>query len=221
MDHKKLSRELQAIRGVDTHRRNEQLIKIAYCNKVLKRIFSALGIQFDHIERQQYMLTVNDSQLYVDGNIVVECPNNAYEYDTKSKKWLVTSYTIDDEETVLSNIYEDFYARGHDVYTNHLVVYNDDYTKLVIKDEVTSEHVSMSIPVHCASVLRLLHTLPFDRIKKLYSDVMIYPIVEAHKTTVAFLLIRWYRQSIFTIIPKDVIRIIAKKIWEYRYTWNR
>ena len=225
IDADKLFNELQAFRQVDTVRERNNLKNIEYCNKVLTRVFGALGVKHEHIFHREFRLTCtlpDGSSNYFDvyNTIVVAGDESTYEYDQTAKKWLLTRYLVDDVAIDLSDRYADFYYQMNDVYHNLQLVYNDDYSKLDLIDEGTGQMMTINIPtMKHAMVLKFLHTLPFDRVNKLYTEVSIYPIVEAHKTVVAFLIVRWYKDSIFTIIPKDVIRIIAKKIWESRYAW--
>lgn len=56
-----------------------------------------------------------------------------------------------------------------------------------------------------------------DLIRFLYHQICRFPILETQESCFCLLMIRWFRDSIFSCLPKDVMKIIVKMIWNERY----
>ncbi len=72
-------------------------------------------------------------------------------------------------------------------------------------------------PVECAARVVLMNYHYDDRhLTNVYTKYEKYPIMKYRQSVHTFLMIRWFRNSIFDILPKDVVRLIAKEIWAFR-----
>ena len=69
-----------------------------------------------------------------------------------------------------------------------------------------------------AAVCQILMKYPLDHLHlaEIYDKYDRYPIMEYYHSTMTFLMIRWFRNSVLSIIPKDVVRVIAKEFWNLR-----
>ncbi len=69
-----------------------------------------------------------------------------------------------------------------------------------------------------AIILHILYKYPYTHkhIRSVYEKYENYPIMEYYYGTMTFLMIRWFRVSVLSIIPKDVVRMIAKEFWALR-----
>ncbi len=77
---------------------------------------------------------------------------------------------------------------------------------------------TMKFPDGIMTIWRIIMEYPYKNtgIKKLYERYMEYPIIEYQQLVLTFLMIRWFRDSVLSVMPKDVVRLIAKEIWALR-----
>ncbi len=76
----------------------------------------------------------------------------------------------------------------------------------------------IKIPSDIATVRKIISVYPYLNkcVGLLFKRYYAHPIIEYQQLTLTFLMIRWFRQSVLSVIPKDVVRLIAKEIWALR-----
>ncbi len=69
-----------------------------------------------------------------------------------------------------------------------------------------------------AEIYDILSKYPYQmgHIQHTHTKYEEYPIMEYYYSVMTFLMIRWFRKSALSVIPKDVIKIIAKELWALR-----
>ena len=100
-------------------------------------------------------------------------------------------------------------------------------TPVILTNDFKNERINISygelmseipFPPGLAPIVEILQTYPYKdkNISKLYEKYYTFPIIEYQQLVFTFLMIRWFRNSVLSVFPKDIARLIAKEIWALR-----